>query len=150
MITQTLTTSFKVQVLQGIHNFGTTTSPYNGDNFYIALYSSTASLGADTSAYSTTGEITNTSGSAYVAGGQLLTVSTVPSAGTGTTAFVSFNNVTWTSASFTTAGALIYNASKGNKTVAVLNFGGDKTVTGSSFVVQFPAAAASTAIIRIV
>jgi hypothetical protein len=146
MITQTLTTSFKIELLQGVHNFGTTISPYDGDDFYIALYDSTASLGADTTEYSTTGELVTANG--YTAGGQLLTVSTSPTAGTSTTAYVSFDNAEWTSASFTAAGALIYNSTQGNKSVAVLNFGNDKTANGT-FTITFPSATSTTAIIRI-
>jgi hypothetical protein len=136
MITQTLTTSFKTELLQGIHDFST-------DTFKIALYTSDASLGADTTAYTTTGE---TEGSGYTAEGTTL-IAVGPSSD-GTVAYVSFNNTTWADASFTAAGALIYNSSKSNKSVAVLNFGNTKTALGT-FTVQFPAATSSTAIIRI-
>lgn len=139
MITQTLTTSFKVELLQGVHNFG----PTSPNTFKIALYSSTASLGADTTVYSTTEEV---SGTGYTAGGNTLTI-VDPSFG-GTTAYVSFDNTSWSGASFTAAGALIYNESQGNKSVAVLNFGNDKTASGT-FTVQFPSATSTTAIIRI-
>lgn len=230
MIIQTLTTSFKTELLQGIHDFST-------DTFKIALYSSTADLSADTTEYTSTGETTGTptntlaasiecqlnfygTGDAEallatttdvyptgVAVGQLVTGDYIPSntyvtsitqffdqnpyvwliglsnpvttsqynpilyttasfynlegytAGgntltvvgpsyDGTTAYVNFDNTSWASAFFTTAGALIYNSSKSNKSVAVLNFGNTKTATGT-FTVQFPAATASTAIIRI-
>jgi hypothetical protein len=136
MIAQTLTTSFKLGLLQGIHDFST-------DIFKIALYTSDASFGADTTAYSTTGEV---EGTGYTAGGNTLTVSGPSS--NGTTAYVSFNDSTWSNASFTTVGAVIYNSSKSNAAVAVLNFGNTKTAVGT-FTVQFPAATASTAIIRI-
>lgn len=144
MITQTLTTSFKVQLLQGVHNFG----PASPNTFKIALYSPTASLGADTTVYSTTGELPTANG--YTAGGKTLTISTSPTSGSsgGTTAYVSFSSAIWTGASFTAAGALIYNATQGNKSVAVLNFGDNKTASGT-FTITFPPANASNAIIRI-
>lgn len=142
-ITQTLTTSFKIELLQGVHNFG----PTSPNTFKIALYSSTATLNADTTAYSTTNEIT---GTGYTAGGVTLTISQSPTnGGTGTTAYINFSNAVWSSASFTAAGALIYNSSQSNKAVAVLNFGGNKTPSASVFTIQFPAATSSTAIIRI-
>lgn len=141
MITQTLTTSFKVELLQGVHNFG----PTSPNTFKIALYSSTASLGADTTVYSATDEVT---GTGYTAGGNTLTISTSPTSG-GTTAYVSFDNAVWTGASFTAGGALIYNASQSNKAVAVLNFGSNKTPSNGTFTVQFPTASSTTAIIRI-
>lgn len=139
MITQTLTTSFKTELLQGIHDFST-------DTFKIALYYSTASLGADTTIYDplTTGEV---SGTGYVSGGETLTVNPTPTS-SGTIAYVSFDPAIWTGASFTTAGALIYNVSKSDKSVAVLNFGNDKTASGT-FTVTFPSATSTTAIIRI-
>lgn len=140
MIIQTLTTSFKVQLLQGIHNFG----PTSANTFKIALYSSIASLNAGTTVYSTTDEIT---GTGYTAGGKIITIAAPPSS-EGTTAFVTFNNAVWPVASFVAAGALIYNSSQGNKSVAVLNFGGNK-VTSGSFTIQFPSATATTAIIRV-
>ena len=136
-ILQTATTSFKVQILEGVHNF-------TSDTFKIALYTGSASLGADTTVYTTTGE---TSGTGYTAGGETLTPTTPTSSGT--TAYVSFANVSWTSASFTARAALIYNATQGNKSVAVLDFGSDKTVSGSTFTITFPTADASNAIVRI-
>ena len=141
MITQTLTTSFKIELLQAVHNFG----PTSPNTFKIALYSSTASLGADTALYSTDGEIT---GTGYTAGGKILTISTSPTSGSTTTAYVSFDPAVWTGASFTTTGALIYNSTQGNKAVAVLNFGNNKTASGT-FTVTFPTATATTAIIRV-
>lgn len=141
MITQTLTTSFKVELLQGVHNFG----PTSPNTFKIALYSSTASLGADTTVYSATDEVT---GTGYTAGGNTLTISTSPTSG-GTTAYVSFDNAVWTGASFTAGGALIYNASQSNKAVAVLNFGSNKTPSNGTFTIYFPSALYTTAIIRI-
>jgi len=142
-ITQTLTTSFKTELLQGLHNFG----PTSPNTFKIALYSSTAALNAATTVYTTTGEVT---GANYTAGGKTLTISTTPTtASGGTTAFVGFADISWTLATFTTAGALIYNSTNGNRAVAVLNFGGSKTSTSGVFTVQFPAATDTTAIIRI-
>jgi hypothetical protein len=142
-ITQTLTTSFKTELLQGLHNFG----PTSPNTFKIALYSSTAALNAATTVYTTTGEITGTN---YTAGGKTLTISTTPiTASGGTTAFVGFADISWTLATFTTAGALIYNSTNGNRAVAVLNFGGSKTSTSGVFTVQFPAATDTTALIRI-
>lgn len=144
-ITQTTTTSFRVELLQAVHNFNT-------DTFKIALYTGSADIGPTTTAYTTSGE---TSGTGYVAGGNTLVVSQTPTYGFGPapnqipTAYVSFANTSWAGASFTARGALIYNASKSNKSVAVLDFGGDKTVTNQTFQVQFPAADANSAIVRI-
>ena len=141
-----MTTSFKQQILEGVHDFRTT-----GDSFYIALYTSSATLDASTTAYSATNEITNSSGSAYVAGGQLL-VSVNPTT-SGTTAFTDFADAVWSSASFTARGALIYNSTPAhtytNPSVVVLDFGSDKTATTGDFTVIFPTANASDAIIRI-
>ena len=142
-ISQTTTTSFRVQLLQAVHNF-------DSDTFKIALYTGSADIGPSTTAYTTSGEA---SGTGYTAGGNTLTVSTTPTSGTNSygvvTAYISFTNTEWTSASFTARGALIYNSSKSNKSVAVLDFGGDKTVTAGTFTVQFPAADANSAIVRI-
>jgi hypothetical protein len=145
-ISQALATSFKVEILNGIHAFSTTVirASTSADVVKLALFTSSASLGASTTAYSTTNEV---SGTGYTAGGQTLTV-VAPSA-SGTTAILDFNDVTWTSASITANGAMIYNSSQGNKAVAILAFGGDKTATGGSFTIQFPVADASNAIIRI-
>ena len=140
-INQTLTTSFKVELLQGVHNFG----PTSPNTFKIALYSNTASLDATTTVYSATGEIT---GTGYVAGGQTLTINPSPASGASTTAYVSFNPVSWSGASFTAAGALIYNSTQSGKAVAVLNFGGLKIANGT-FTVTFPTADSTSAIIRI-
>ena len=142
MISQGLTTSFKVQLLTGTHNFTTST----GNTFKMALYLPTASLGTDTTAYTTSGEITDTG---YTAGGLALTSVTPTS--TGTTAYVTFSTVTFTGlVSTSVAGALIYNSSQSNKSVAVLDFGGTKISTVvSPLVVTFPTASATTAIIRL-
>ena len=142
-ITSAICTSFKQQILVGTHDFTNTT----GDTFKLALYTSSATLGAATTAYSATNEITNDAGSAYVAGGQDLT-SVTPTT-SGTTAFCDFDNISWTSASFTANGCLIYNSSKSNKAVCAIAFGSDKTATNGTFTIQFPTADASNAIIRI-
>ena len=133
---QTLTTSFKQDILLGVHDLDT-------DTLKMALYLATADLGADTTVYTTTGE---TSGTGYTAGGNTLTGVTVLTADT--TAYVDFADPVWDPASFTARGALIYNASKGNKAIAVLDFGSDKTAT-TSFTVQMPANTATSALIRI-
>ena len=143
-ISSAVCTSFKVELLKGVHNF----SASGGDTFKIALYTSSASLGASTTAYSATNEISNTSGSSYTAEGATLT--SVDPAASGTTAVCDFNDVSYTSASFTANGALIYNDSaSGNPACVVIAFGGDKTVSSGTFTIQFPAADASNAIIRL-
>ena len=142
-ITSAICSSFKQEVLVGTHNFTAT----SGNTFKIALFTSSASLGASTTAYSTSNEITNSSGTAYTAGGATLT-SVTPTLD-GTTAVCDFNDVSYSSASFTANGALIYNDTQSDKAVAVIAFGGDKTVTSGTFTIQFPTADASNAIIRI-
>ena len=142
-ITSAICTSFKQEILVGTHNFTAT----SGDTFKIALYTSSATLGASTTAYSTSNEITNSSGTAYTAGGATLT-SVTPTT-SGTTAFCDFADVSYTSASFTENGALIYNDDQSDKAVAVIAFGGDKTVSSGTFTIQFPTADATNAIIRI-
>ena len=142
-ISSAICTSFKQEILVGTHNF----TASSGDTFKIALYTSSATLGASTTAFSDTKEISNTSGSAYSTGGATLT-SVTPTT-SGTTAFCDFADVSFTSASFTANGALIYNSSQSNKAVAVIAFGGDKTVSSGTFTIQFPTADASNAIIRI-
>jgi hypothetical protein len=137
-ISQAMCTSFKVELLGGTHDLDT-------DTIKIALYTSSATLGASTTTYSSTNEVA--SGSGYTTGGNTLAGASITSSGT--TAFVDFTDTTWTSASFTARGALIYNSSKSNKAIAVLDFGSDKTSTNGDFVVQFPTADASNAIIRI-
>lgn len=139
-ISSALPTSFKVELMTGTHNFTNST----GDVFKIALYTSSATLGATTTAYSTTNEIT---GTGYTAGGNTLTNVTPTSSGT--TAFTDFADTTWSTATITANGALIYNSSKSNKAVAVLAFGSDKTSTAGDFTIVFPTADASSAIIRI-
>ena len=142
-ITSAICTSFKQEILVGTHNFTAT----SGDTFKIALFTSDASLGAGTTAYSTSNEITNSSGTAYTAGGATLT-SVTPTT-SGTTAICDFSDVSYTSASFTANGALIYNDDQSDKAVAVIAFGGDKTVSSGAFRIQFPTADGSNAIIRI-
>jgi hypothetical protein len=136
MITQTQTTSFKEELYEGVHNLLT-------DTIKIALYTALADLGADTTVYSTNNEIT---GTGYVAGGNTLAGATVQASGS--TVYVSFNNTSWANASFTCRGALLYNASKANRSVAVLNFGNDKIVTNQTFTIEFPANTANSAVIR--
>jgi hypothetical protein len=146
-ITQAMCTSFKVDLLNGIHAFGTTVARAGttADTMYMALYTSAATLDDTTTAYSATNEV---SGTGYVAGGQALSVSQVPTSSS-TTAFLSFSDETWTSSTITARGALIYNSTQSNKSVAVLDFGSDKTSTAGDFTVVFPTADASNAIIRI-
>jgi hypothetical protein len=139
-ITQAMATSFKQELLQGIHDFTAST----GDTFKIALYTSSATLDATTTAYSTSNEVV---GAGYTAGGNTLT-SVTPTT-SGTTAFTDFADTTWSTATITARGALIYNSSESDKAVAVLDFGGDKTSTTGDFTVIFPAATASDAIIRL-
>ena len=136
-ITQALCTSFKSELLGGTHDLDT-------DAIKIALFTSSASLDATTTAYSTTNEA---SGTGYTAGGNTLASAAISV--DGTTAIVDFADTTWSSATITARGALIYNSSKANRAIAVLDFGGDKTSTNGDFTIQFPAAAAATAIIRI-
>tara|TARA_R110000772_G_scaffold3968_2_gene14083 strand:- start:22 stop:450 length:429 start_codon:yes stop_codon:yes gene_type:complete len=140
-ISQALCTSFKQEILVATHNFTITT----GDVFKIALYTSTATLSAATTAYSATNEVV---GTGYTAAG--LTLTNVTPTTSGTTAYLDFGDATWTTATITARGALIYNSSKSNKAVAVLDFGSDKTSTAGDFTVQFPTADASLAIVRIV
>jgi len=138
-ITQGMATSFKVQILNGQQNFSANT-------FKIALYTSSATINENTTAYSATNEVASTGN--YTAGGNTLTVSVTPT-NTGNVAFLSFANTTWANATITANGALIYNNSFGNAAVAVLAFGGDKTSTNGTFAVNFPTADASNAIIRL-
>ena len=142
-ITSAICTSFKQEILVGTHNFTAT----SGDTFKIALYTSSATLGASTTAFSATNEISNTSGSAYSSGGA--TLKCVTPTTSATTAFCDFADVSYTSASFTANGALIYNDDQSDKAVAVIAFGGDKTVSSGTFTIQFPTADATNAIIRI-
>jgi hypothetical protein len=147
-ILQTATTSFKVELLQAVHNFG----PTSPNTFKVALYTAAANLGSATTVYSTTNEVSS-SGTGYTAGGNTLVISVSPTSGNNTasvpTAFISFSNTSWTSATFTARAALIYNVTQGNKSVAVLDFGADKTVNNDTFQIIFPTADANSAIVRI-
>jgi hypothetical protein len=136
MITQGQTTSFKAELYEGIHDLLT-------DNIYIALYTGNASLNEGTTVYSTTNEIT---GTGYTAGGELLTGATVNTFDT--TVYVSFNNIGWPASTFAARCALIYNASKSNRSVAVLDFGSVKTVNNQTFTITFPPNTADSAVIR--
>jgi hypothetical protein len=144
-ITSALCTSFKKELLERKHDFNAT----SGHTFKIALYTSSASLDAATTDYTASNEVV---GTGYTAGGIALT--NIDPAISGTTAFIDFADATWPSATITAAGALIYNTTTDGGTgttdaVAVISFGGDKTSTNGDFVVQFPTADASNAIIRI-
>ena len=141
-ISQTATTSFKVELAQALHNFG----PTAPNTFKIALYTSSASLGSTTTAYTATGEVAN--GSGYTTGGETLVVSTTPTS-SGTTMLLSFSDVTWAGASFTARGALIYNSTNANRSVAVLDFATNQTGTGNNFIIRFPSSNVTSAIIRI-
>ena len=144
-ITQAMCTSFKDQILEAVHDFRSS----GGDTFKIALYTSAATLDATTTAYSATNEVAN-SGTYSAGGGTLTNVSPTTS---GTTAFTDFDDISFTSATINARGALIYNTTPThtytNPSVAVLDFGGDKISTSGTFTIQFPAADASNAIIRI-
>jgi len=143
-ITSAICTSFKVEILKAVHNF----TASSGNTFNIALYDSDASLGASTTAYTTSEEITNTSGSAYSAKGKALT--SVTPVASSTTAVCDFSDISWTSASFTARGCMIFNDSaSGDPSVCCIDFGGDKTATNGTFTIQFPTADSSDAIIRI-
>jgi hypothetical protein len=136
-IVQTTCTSFKVELLKGTHDF-------SSDTFKLALYISSADLGAATTVYSSTGE---TSGTGYTAGGAALTA--VTPVADGMTAVGDFSDLTFSTVSITARGALIYNSSKSNKAVCVLNFGSDRTKTAADFVIAFPSADQYNAIIRV-
>ena len=139
-ITTALCTSFKVEILKGVHNFTA-----DDDQFKLALYTSSASLGAATTAYTSSNEA---SGTNYTAKGAFLT--SVTPVASGTTALVDFSDLTFSNATVTARGALIFNeVASGDPSVCALDFGGDKTSTAGDFTVQFPAADASNAIIRI-
>ena len=140
-ISQAMATSFKVAILGGDFDFSSGTS----QSFKIALYTNAATLGATTTAYSTSNEVTGTN---YVAGGEALTITQVPTS-TGTTAFLDFGNATWSTSTITARGALMYKVGSGNPAIAVLDFGSDKTSTAGDFTIVFPASDSSNAIIRI-
>jgi len=134
-IVQTQTTSFKAELYQAIHDLTT-------DTIKIALYTGDANLNETTTAYSVSNEVT---GTGYTAGGEVMTGVTISTSGF--TAYVNFNNVLWNPASFTARAALIYNSSKANRSIAVLDFGSDKTVT-TQFLITMPANTATAALIR--
>lgn len=136
-ISTAMCVSFKKELLEAEHDF-------TADTFKIALYSSSATLGASTTAYSTSNEV---SGTGYTAGGTTLTV--VAPTTSGNSAFVDFSDVTFTSSTITARGALIYNSSKSNKAVIVLDFGSDITTTNATFTITMPTASAGDAIVRI-
>ena len=139
-ISTAMCTSFKQEILVGTHNFTAT----SGNTFKLALYTSSASLGASTTAYTTSNEV---SGTGYTAAGAALT-SVTPTT-SGTTAFCDFSDLTFSSSTITANGALIYNDTQSDKAVCTLAFGGDKTSTSGDFTISFPTADASNAIIRI-
>lgn len=145
-ITQAMTTSFKVELMQAVHNFTAST----GNTFKLALFRAQASIsgtfGAGTTNYSDMGA-DQASGTNYTAGGNALTNITPTSSGT--TALTDFNDLTFTNVTITTSGCLIYNSSASNKAVAVFNFGGDKTATAGDLTIIFPTADASNAVIRL-
>lgn len=144
-ITSAVCTSFKKELLERKHDFNATSA----HTFKIALFTSAATLGASTTNYTTTNEVV---GTGYTAGG--VTLTNIDPTSSGTTAFIDFNDATWASSTITAAGALIYNTTTDGGTgttnaVAVISFGGDKTSTNGDFVVQFPTADATNAIVRI-
>ncbi len=148
-ISQAVCNSFKQELLESKHDFAN-----GGDTFKIALFTSSASLGATTEDYSTSNEISNTSGTAYTAGGATLTRNGVTSSSGASVAFVDFQDAQFTSASFTANGALIYNTTTAGgsgttNAVCVLAFGGDFTASNGTFTIQFPTADASNAILRL-
>jgi hypothetical protein len=141
-ISQAMCTSFKAELMQALHDFTAST----GNTFKIALYTSSATLGAATTAYTTSDEVSDT-GTNYTAGGNTLT--NISPTTSGTTGFTDFADTTWTTATITARGALIYNSTNADRAVVVLDFGSDKTSTAGDFTIQFPTANATDAIIRI-
>jgi hypothetical protein len=141
--TNAITNSFKEDLLNGLHDFAVST----GDVYKLALYDSSASIGADTTSYAVgiSGQVGDTG--QYAAGGGALVNALVSL--NGTTAFVDFDDLSFTGVTLTARGALLYNISETNKSVCVLDFGGDKTATAGTFTIQFPAANDTQAIIRI-
>lgn len=139
-ISTAVPTSFKSELLQGLHNFASS----GGDTFKIALYTSSATMDATTTAYSATNEV---SGTGYTAGGASLTNSGVSTSGT--TGYTDFADASWSSSTITARGALIYNSTNSNRAAGVYNFGSDVSSTSGTFTVTFPAADASNAIIRL-
>ena len=142
-ISSAICNSFKQEILVGTHNF----TASSGNAFKLALYTSSASLGAGTTAYSDTNEITNTSGSAYTAGGK--TIVSVTPALSGSTAVCDFADLTFGTATVTARGCMIYNDTNADRAVCAIAFGGDKTVSSGTFTIQFPANDSSSAILRL-
>jgi hypothetical protein len=140
-ISTAMTTSFKSELMSGLHDFD---NP-GGNTFKIALFTSSATLGAATTAYSSTDEVAN--GNGYTTGGETLT--SVSPTTSGTTAYVDFADVTWSASTITANGALIYNNTNSNRAVVTLAFGSDKSSSNGDFVIQFPTANATDSIIRI-
>lgn len=140
-ISQAMCTSFKIALLDGEMDFSSNTS----QTFKIALYTSSATLDATTTAYATTNEV---SGTGYTAGGNTLSIAANP-ASSGTTAFLDLADTTWSSSSITARGALIYKSATGNPAIAVIDFGEDKQTSSADFVIQFPSADKTNAIIRV-
>ena len=139
-ISQAVCSSFKAELATGVHDFTAST----GDVFKLALFSSSASLDASTTVYTTSGEVT---GTGYTAGGNTLT--NVTPVMSGTTCIIDFADTSWTVSTITARGALLYNSTDGNKAVAVFDFGSDRISTASTFAVAFPTADASSAVLRI-
>ena len=139
-ITQSMATSFKKELLEGKHNFLAS----GGNSFKLALYTSSATMGAATAAFTTTNQA---SGTNYTSGGNALT--NINPSSSGTTAFTDFADLTFGTATITARGCMIYNDTNADRNVAVFDFGGDKTSTAGSFTITFPTADASNAIIRI-
>ena len=140
--TNAICNSFKREILQATHNFGTTSG--TGNKFKIAMYTTTATIGASTTSYTSSGQVSSTH---YTAGGKAL-VNSGTSLASGV-AITNFSDVSWTSVTLSARGALIYNTSASNKAVCVLDFGGTKTATAGTFTIQFPAYTTSAAILRI-
>jgi len=139
VIQQGLTTSFKQEILEGIQSLGA------GD-LKLALYTAFSDIGPNTTVYTTVNEVV---GTGYVAGGNMLTGMTISADTTNGTVYVDFNNISWPGANFTARGGLIYNATQGNRSVAVLDFGSDKLFTSTNNTVIMPANTATTALIRL-
>jgi len=143
-ITSAICNSFKVEILKAVHNF----TASSGNTFNLAMYTSSATLNKSTTAYSSSNEISNTSGSSYSAKGKAIT--SVTPVLSSDTAVCDFANISWTSASFTANGCLIFNdTASGDPACCAIAFGGDKTVTSGTFTIEFPAPNAGTAIIGI-
>jgi len=140
--TNAICNSFKREILQATHNFGTTSG--TGNKFKISMYTTSATLGASTTSYTSSGQVTS---SGYTAGGKAL-VNSGTSLASGV-AITNFSNVSWTGVTLSARGALIYNTSASNKAICVLDFGGTKTATAGTFTIQFPAYTTSAAILRI-